>query len=69
MTDEEKAIINYIEWNITCLKSSEIDNFLAFLGKTFNIEFKSKMKIKYSLSELLLMNAGIDPFTGLRRNQ
>jgi len=69
MTDEEKAIINYIEWNITCLKSSEIDYFLAFLGKTFNIEFKSKMKIKYSLSELLLMNAGIDPFTGLRRNQ
>jgi len=69
MTDEEKAIINYIEWNITCLKSSEIDNFLAFLGKTFNIEFKSKIKIKYSLSELLLMNAGIDPFTGLRRNQ
>jgi len=41
MTNEEKAIIDYIEWNITSLKRSEIEDFLGFLEENFKLEFKN----------------------------
>lgn len=40
MTNEEKNLIDWIEWNITSLKSSEIKDFLTLLRKNFTIKYK-----------------------------